>query len=548
MEPARPERILLVTVDTLRADHVGCYGGNRAHTSHMDTIGAEGVRFAHAISPVPITLPAHATLMTGLDPPAHGVRHNSIHRLAGEIPTLAERLRSAGYATAAVVGAVVLERRFGLARGFDHYDDRMGGRRSGIVGYAERPADQVVDAALAWLEGAPRRLFLWVHFYDPHTAYDPPRGFAAAFAGHPYAGEIAFVDAQLGRLLAALDPPGATPALVVLTSDHGESLGEHGELTHSYTIYDATQRVPLLLRGPGLPAGVVVEQPVRLADVAPTVLDLAGARGLPGIDGESLLPHIRGKAGEPPAAYLETLATQLDFRWSPLLGLRSARWKYIRAPRPELYDLRLDPGELHNRAADEPEVVARLDRALGARLRSGRSPEAVEDLDAERREQLQGLGYLVPATEPPPDLGVVGGADPKDRMGVLRALAEAETLLTRGRPGEALARLDEVDETGLGVSSLRAAVALSAGDAGAAERAARLALAEAPRRADLLVLLGRALEAQRRWEEARQAFALASEADPASVSAWAGLSRALAALGRRDEARRARQSGRALGR
>ena len=195
-----PDRVVLVTIDTLRADHVGSYGAAHAHTPHLDTIAAEGVRFDVAISPAPLTLPSHASLMTALDPPDHGVRHNAIHRLGDGIPTLAEHLRAAGYATAAFVGALVLDGRFGLARGFDVYDDAMAGRVSARVGFAERPADRVVDAALAWLDGAPDRFFLWVHFYDPHATYKPPPGFASAFASRPYAGEIAFADAQLGRL------------------------------------------------------------------------------------------------------------------------------------------------------------------------------------------------------------------------------------------------------------------------------------------------------------------------------------------------------------
>ncbi len=539
--PAPPERVLLVSVDTLRADHVGSYGAQLAHTPQMDTIAVGGVRFETAISPAPLTLPAHASLLTGLDPPAHGVRHNSIHRLAAGLPTLAERMRQAGYATAAVVGSLVLDRRFGLARGFDSYDDAMAGRRSGIAGYGERPADQVVDAALAWLADAPPRYFLWVHFYDPHAGYSAPRGFASAFANQPYAAEVAFVDAQLGRLLEAVRARGGERGLlVVLTSDHGESLGEHGELTHSYTLYDATQRVPLLLHGAGLPAGRVVEAPVRLVDVAPTLLELVGAEPLGAIDGRSLLAPISGREEEPRLAYLETLAPQLDFRWSPLLGVRSERWKYVRAPRPELYDLRGDAGELDNRAAEEPELVARLDQELEARLRDARPPTGDVRLEAAERELLQRLGYLVPSPGAPADLGRVAGPDPKDRIGTLRALAEAETLLTEGRPEAALERLAAVDEPGAGVASLRAVVALAAGDAALAEQAARQAVAEAPDRADLWVLLGRALEGRSRWQEAAEAFGRATAADADSASAWSGLARNLERAGNSAEAAKAR--------
>ena len=395
-QPA-PERVVLVTIDTLRADRVGCYGATAGHTPQLDALAAQGVRFAVAISPAPLTLPAHASLMTALDPPGHGVRHNSIHRLDATLPTLAERMRAAGHATAAFVGAVVLAERFGLGRGFDVYDDDMGERTSGVVGYAERRANRVVDAALAWVREAPARFFLWVHFYDPHATYDPPPGFASAFASRPYAGEIAFVDAQLGRLIAGIEERwSAEGLLIVVTSDHGESLNEHGEATHSYTIYDATQRVPLVMRGPGLPAGRVIEAPVRLIDVAPTLLGLVGAQPLTEATGRDLRPLIAGAERAGRVAYIETLATQLDYRWSPLLGLRTARFKYIRAPRPELYDLEADPDETSNLAADEPDRVASFERALEERLVGARPAVSAGDLSPADRERLQSLCKGIP--------------------------------------------------------------------------------------------------------------------------------------------------------
>ncbi|MEE8508363.1 MAG: sulfatase, partial [Myxococcota bacterium] len=459
-----PDRVLLVSIDTLRADHVGCYGATRAHTPQMDEIGARGVRFAATLSPAPLTLPAHVSLMTALDPPAHGVRHNSIHRLNESIPTLAERMREAGFATAAFVGAVVLDPRFGLARGFDHYDDRMESRVSGLVGYAERRADRVVDAALAWVRQAPPRFFLWVHLYDPHASYDPPPGFASAFASRPYDGEIAFADAELGRLLTGIRGRwGESGLLVVVTSDHGESLGEHAEPTHTYTIYDATQRVPLLMSGPGLAAGRVIEAPVRLIDVAPTLLGLAGAAPLAGVAGKDLRPVIAGSEGEERIAYMETLATQIDFRWSPLLGLRTGRFKYIRAPRPELYDLVADPGETINRADDEPDRVAALDLQLSALLEGmaamagAHSPGAVVELSELDRERLRSLGYLARDSGiEAADLGKIGGPNPKDSMGILGSIARAQGLLGEGRAAEALAELDSLEHPGAAIDAMRA--------------------------------------------------------------------------------------------
>lgn len=533
--PRPPDRVLLVSIDTLRADHVGCYGATRAHTPQMDEIGARGVRFAATLSPAPLTLPAHVSLMTALDPPAHGVRHNSIYRLNEKIPTLAERMREAGFATAAFVGAVVLDPRFGLARGFDHYDDRMESRVSGLVGYAERRADRVVDAALAWIRQAPPRFFLWVHLYDPHASYDPPPGFASAFASRPYDGEIAFADAELGRLLAGIRGRwGESGLVVVVTSDHGESLGEHAEPTHSYTIYDATQRVPLLMSGPGLAAGRVIEAQVRLIDVAPTLLGLVGAAPLTGVAGMDLRPLIAGSEREERIAYLETLATQIDFRWSPLLGLRTGRFKYIRAPRPELYDLVADPGETINRADDEPDRVAALDLQLSALLKgmaemaAARSPGALVELSKPDRERLRSLGYLARDSGiDAADLGKIGGPDPKDSMGILGSIARAEGLLGEGRAAEALAELDSLDHPGVSVDAMRAAAAVALGRNDDATRFARAVLAQEPGRSDVWILLGRALEAQRKLPEAQRAFEQAVRIDVSASGAWTGIGRVL---------------------
>jgi arylsulfatase A-like enzyme/Tfp pilus assembly protein PilF len=537
-----PDRVVLVTIDTLRADHVGSYGAARAHTPHLDTVAAEGVRFEVAVSPAPLTLPSHASLMTALDPPDHGVRHNAIHRLGDGIPTLAEHLRAASYATAAFVGSLVLDGRFGLTRGFDVYDDAMAGRVSAKVGFAERPADRVVDAALAWLDGAPDRFFLWVHFYDPHATYKPPPGFASAFASRPYAGEIAFTDAHLGRLVGELRerwPEGGT--LLVVTSDHGESLGEHGEASHSYSIYDATQLVPLLMSGPGVPRGRAVASPVRLVDVAPTLLALAGADPLPDVAGRDLRPLIDGSEAGERVAYLETLATRLDYGWSPLLGLRTARFKYIRAPRPELYDLRGDPAERRDLAAAKPEVVARLDRLLSQRLGAAAAPRAdarlAVGLGEADRARLRSLGYVAPAraaAAAPSD--AVGGPDPKDEIGVLQVLREAQKDTDAGRLGAALERLAGVENGGTAAPAMRAAIAVATGDYALAERDARSVLGRQPDRPDILIILGRALAGQGRLAEARAAFEAAALLDPGSSTAHTYLGRVYEGLDRPDAA------------
>jgi arylsulfatase A-like enzyme/Flp pilus assembly protein TadD len=515
------ERIVLVSVDTLRADHVGCYGAGFAHTPTLDAAAARGVRFETAISPAPLTLPSHATLLTGLDPPEHGVRHNGIFRLADDVPTLAEHLRARGFATAAFVGAFVLERRFGLARGFDRYDDRTSRRASegGLAGYAERPADQVIDAALAWLDTAPARFFLFVHLYDPHAEYRPPPGFAAAVPGRPYDGEIAFADAQLGRLVGAVErrfADGGT--LLAFTADHGDSLGEHGERTHSLTLYDATQRVPLLLAGPGLPAGRVVAGVAPLRDVAPTLLDLAGLPPLPSASGASLRALIEG--GGSREAYLETLATQLEWGWSPLLGLRTRDWKYVRAPRPELYDLRADPHETRDLAAREPARAAELDAALQAHLARARPARPTLEPGEEARARLAALGYLEPVAVKPGQLGRIGGADPKDGLATARAVHEADNLLSAGKVGEALARLEAIGEEIPTVAALLSAAALAAGEPVRAESAARGALLRQPSHWGARGRLAAALEEQGRLAEAREVYEGMTRLRPGAGIAW----------------------------
>jgi len=538
------DRVVLVTLDTVRADHIGSYGAERAHTPTFDTVASEGVRFEAAVSPTPLTLPSHASLMTALDPPAHGVRHNGIYRLSGKIPTLAERLRSAGFATAAFVGALVLDARFGLDRGFDSYDDAMSDRLSGHVGYAERTADIVVDSALAWLDRAPDRFFLWLHFYDAHADYDPPPGFASAFASRPYQGEIAFVDSQFGRVLEDLRrrwPGGGT--LLVVTADHGESLGEHDEATHSYSIYDATQRVPLLMSGPGLPSGRVVAGMVRLVDVAPTVIGLAGAEPLPGVEGRDLRPLIDGDESDERIAYMETQATRLDYGWSPLLGLRTAGFKYIRAPRPELYDLASDPGELRNLADASSEDVARLDRLLAKHLaatsvsREDNRPSV--GLSASDRERLRSLGYVVPEIDASKDSDphATVGPNPRDAIGLLRVLREAEREVDAGRLAAALALLESTGNEGTAVRAMRASIAVATGDFVAAERDARAVIARQGDRSDVLLILGRALAGQGRLEEARAAIEASLLLEPASKSAWGLLGRVYDGLGRADAAR-----------
>ncbi len=434
--------VLLITIDTLRADHVGVYGASGAETPVLDALAADGVLFENAIASTPLTLPSHCSILTGMTPPRHAVRQNGIFRLDESYETAAERFRDAGYDTGAVVGAIVLDARYGLSQGFDFYDFTPSGRRASETGYPERSAEEVTEVALRWVGARARPFFLWLHYYDPHAAYTPPASFERRFAGRPYDGEIAYVDAQIDRVFQQLRSSGEWErTLVIATSDHGESLGEHGERTHAYTLYDAVLKVPLLVRGPGIPAARRVREVVSIIDLAPTILARAGLAPLADADGRDLSPLWQSETGfEQRPAYAETLATRLDHGWAPLFALRSDRLLYVRAPRPELYDVEQDPRQLAN-LLDDPsqgraERVAAFERELDSVL--AREGEASRfSLDAETREQLRALGYT-------PGEGPVAanGMDPKDGLRLVEpfVIADAEYSLGRLDDAEAHAR------------------------------------------------------------------------------------------------------------
>ncbi len=399
--------LLLITLDTTRADRLGCYGYRLGHTPTLDSLAESGVLFENAFTPAPVTLPAHASLLTGLYPPVHGVRDNGIYRLEDEAVTLAELLGRAGMNTAAAISAYVLASRFGLAQGFAHYDERLKeapGQKAAF--YVERSAEEVTNAALQWLEGRDRRkpFFLWVHYFDPHSPYAPPAPFDSLCPGRPYDGEIAYMDSQLCRLLSALRQGGQYGrTLVAVAGDHGEALGEHGEPTHGIFLYNSTVRVPLIVKFPGGEhAGGRVDANVSLVDVFPTVLERAGLSIPAGIQGRSLLPLLPGARRAVPGAsrtiYLETLMPEQTFGWHRLEGMVHDNLKYIAAPLPELYDITADPGESRNLVEHDAEAarrsasrLANLQRELArlARPLSGRVT-----LDGESARRLRALGYL----------------------------------------------------------------------------------------------------------------------------------------------------------
>ena len=352
--PAPPPdpSVLLVTLDTTRADRIGAFGGAAVPTPSLDAIAREGVRFDEATSQVPLTLPSHATILTGRYPASHGVRHNGAYRLRDSETTLAERFRDAGFETAAFVGAFVLNRQYGTSQGFGTYDDvdvdRYQGGRD-VQFEAQRTADDVNARVLDWLDRRkPGRFFAWVHYYDPHLPYAPPESDARTLRGSGYDREISYLDACFGDLVRALRGRGLLDTTIVaVAGDHGESLGEHREVSHGVFLYEGALRVPMMIRAPGrVPVGSVVHGPAGLVDLAPTLLELAGMKPTPGTEGRSLLPRILGRDdGRDAPVFAETYMPRIEFGWSELHMVRDERFKYILAPRPELYDLKDDPKE-----------------------------------------------------------------------------------------------------------------------------------------------------------------------------------------------------------
>ncbi len=425
--------VVLVTIDTLRADATGFSGNRKVSTPNLDRLAAEGAVFENAHASSVVTLPSHATILTGLYPPDHGVRDNTGFRLDSSIPTLATIARARGFATGAFVAAFPLDSRYGLDRGFDVYDD--GYAPSGTPGdfaMPERAAPEVVTAALAWWraqKGRPR--LLWVHLYDPHAPYRPAPPFAEKFRDDPYLGEVSAVDAALGPLFAALVETRKT-TLAVVTADHGESLGEHGEETHGLFAYEATLKVPLLLWSPGTFPPRREKAPVRHVDLLPTILERAGLPAPRDLPGRSLAA--RG-GGEPSPNYFEAISASLNRGWAPLSGVVEGPWKLVHLPIPELYDLANDPGEATNLFESRRDVARRLEKLLPAPKSPGTSGPSAPGGEEARR--LLSLGYLSGSARPA--AAWTHENDPKSLVGLDAKIHRAIALYQGGRAGEAAA-------------------------------------------------------------------------------------------------------------
>jgi arylsulfatase A-like enzyme/Tfp pilus assembly protein PilF len=415
--------LLLVTIDTLRADRLGCYGYSQIETPNLDKVARQGALFENAVASTPLTAPSHASMMTGDYPTVHKVRNTGGFVLSPSQPKLAKILQDQGWDTAAYVGSSVLKGRFGFNQGFAVYDDEMPTSKSGsALAEPERRADEVVDRAVKWLEtqsGKP--YFLWVHVYDPHIPYDPPDPFREKYRDRPYDGEIAYTDQQLGRLFdAAARKSRPENTLIAVLSDHGESFSEHGEYTHGVFLYDTTLRIAFLMSGGGIPAGVRVKQQARTIDLLPTILELMGSKAPAGIQGTSLAPAFRGKDVPTAYAYAETLFPKFNMGWAELRAVRTNRWKYVRAPKPELYDLAQDPAETTNVIAGHAAEAKELEGQLQA-VSAGTEKVTSAPMDPATMKQLRSLGYMGGSS--PQGAELTGkGTDPKDRVEVLRLL------------------------------------------------------------------------------------------------------------------------------
>jgi arylsulfatase A-like enzyme/Tfp pilus assembly protein PilF len=507
--------IVLITLDTMRSDRLSCYGSDRVDTPNIDAFAREGVTFTNAASTVPFTLPAHTSIMTGTYPPYHGVRENVGVRLGDELPTLAELLGMSGWATAGFVSSFVLDGRWGIGRGFDHYFDDfdLSAFDTPDMGSVQRTGDVTVTEAVRWLDERPaeKPFFLWLHLYDPHEPYTPPEPYNSLYPDRPYDGEVAFTDSLIGDFRRALQERGLLDtSLVILTTDHGEGLGDHGEMFHGYYIYDSTIHVALIVRPPAMAdGGRLSDAPVSHVDLLPTILDAVGLSYPEVLHGQSLVPEI---VGEPEtwqrAVYSESMYPLLHYGWAPLRSLRTKRFKLIDAPRQELFDLAQDRREKVNLAETEPDRVLELDHELEV-LRSrieGDEPSSTEqmELDEQTLAQLQALGYTAGqggvAIDAEED---VLRADPKDKLALHQKVMAAQ-----GRMELADTAVHILEEV----------------------------LAEDETILDAHHMLGRIAANQERHEDALRHFRRALELDPDNRNSTMGLASTFAALERYDDA------------
>ncbi len=509
----RNYNFILISVDTLRADRLGCYGFTRIETPTIDSFARRGVKFDRCIATTPLTLPSHTSLLTGTLPLFHGVRDNGGFVVPAELRTLAEVFKEKGYATAAFVGAYVLDSKWGLNQGFDYYFDRFDLSKFEKISLAtvQRPANEVIDEALKWLDQKKYgKFFVWIHLYDPHTPYEPPSPFDAQYPDHPYLGEIAFTDSQLSRLWKYLEDSNLLDNLcLVFTSDHGESLGQHQEATHGFFVYQEAIHVPLIFLTPHEKfRGISVGRVVSLVDVMPTMLEMAGFPIPSEVQGESLLPCFFQPSQEAEAyAYSETFYPRFHFGWSELRSFQNRKFKLILAPESELYDLEKDPKELRNLALTERKLLVDLEREA-SKFIAAASQNAYEldyrKIDEETREKLAALGYVGAFT----DSSKLEGkklANPKDKIGVFNELSRAREIGMGGQPEEAIRIIQAI-------------------------------LAEDPEIGDAYFTLGNIYFKQRNFKGAIEAFEQALERNPSDTFCVINIANSYQMMGKPDEA------------
>lgn len=499
--------LVFVTLDTMRADRLGCYGDRGAETPNIDGLAHEGVLFEHTTSAVPLTFPSHSTIFTGLLPPHHGVRDNGGFFLEDDKTTLAERLKAAGYATGAFIGAWVLESRWGLAQGFDKYSDKFDLSQYKVLslGTVQKRGDEVMDDTLSWLDTVKdRRFFAWVHLYDAHAPYDAPEPYRSRHPGQPYAGEVAYVDHVVGRLVDFLRRNGLLDkSLIVLTGDHGESLGEHSESTHAYFIYNSTTAVPLIVRTPWGYRGRSRTE-VSLADLFPTVLDMLELPPQPGIDGHSLVRAVMDPSVDlAHVAYSETYFPRYHFGWQHLRSLRDGAFTFIDAPKPELYDLARDPGETTNVYKANSKRGTEMRERLEALVHeTGKAAPERKALDPETLQRLAALGYVGTTVDVDPNAVL---PDPKDKLPVFVLMNQAKAAAQDDKVAEAVTKMQGV-------------------------------LAQDPEIMDAWLTLGIWLTRENRTEEAIEAYKRALALKPDDEVAMLDLANAYRSRGKTDDA------------
>lgn len=533
--------VVMVTLDTTRADRLGCYGSTAGLTPYMDSLAAKGIVFENAQAVTPVTLPSHTSMMTGLNPTKHMVRNNGMFVLGDEFETLAEVFSEAGYATGAFISAQVLVGRYGLDQGFDVYgDDLSQARRTGQSVVPARRGNVTLEVAKQWLETIPKDkpVFLWLHLYDPHAPYDPPGAFRARFPQDPYGGEIAFADTLVADLVASLDQSGRLDDTVfTVLADHGEALGEHGEATHGMLLHPATLHVPWILTTPDIENPIRVVDPVSITDLSPLLTTLVGLRTPNQDHSDGRLPF-GGQDATPGerALYFETMLPMYQYGWSELRGVRSGKWELHAGTRSELFDMAADPRQLTNMAKNEPLELENTTRLLEEFVAEDQdlNVEAAIELPPAEREALEALGYMAntsPARRNPPD--------PRDLVAGHVQIERAQYHLAVGEYDEALASIDfmlEGDPENLAALSLKGTVFTAMGDFAQAEQTYGRCLEIDPANSEIVAGLCRLETIQGRYERAIELAQVGRETRSPFGIFDAIEARALEALGRNDEA------------